>query len=384
MKIAHICLCGPYTEGLNYQENLITKSHVKEGYDVSIITSKYEWNQKGEIVKSETEEYINKDNCKVYRLEIKGNKNVQHKFKRYNKIYETMERISPDILFIHNVQFLDIKQIKKYVRNNKNIKIFVDNHADFSNSGKNVLSRYILHGVVWKHTAKGIEPYTNKFYGVLPARVDFLTNVYKLPKAKCELLVMGADDELVNKYSDEKIKKETKNELDIKKEEFVIVTGGKIDKAKKQTLLLMKAIGNMKKANVRLLVFGSIDSDMKKEFDELCDGYNIKYLGWANNEQAYKYFSIADLVVFPGRHSVYWEQVVAIGIPMVCKYWEGTTHIDIGGNVNFIKRDSVEEIQNMLERIISDKEFYYYMKNKAMKDDRRKFLYNEIAKKSIE
>ena len=44
----------------------------------------------------------------------------------------------------------------------------------------------------------------------------------------------------------------------------------------------------------------------------------------------------------------------------------------------------MEEIQNMLERIISDKEFYYYMKNKAMKDDRRKFLYNEIAKKSIE
>ena len=52
--------------------------------------------------------------------------------------------------------------------------------------------------------------------------------------------------------------------------------------------------------------------------------------------QSYNLFSAADLVVFPGRHSVYWEQVVAIGTPMVVKYWDGTTHIDIGGNCMYL------------------------------------------------
>ena len=42
-----------------------------------------------------------------------------------------------------------------------------------------------------------INPYVNKFYGVLPARVDFLINEYKLPKNKVELLVMGADDDCI-------------------------------------------------------------------------------------------------------------------------------------------------------------------------------------------
>lgn len=54
---------------------------------------------------------------------------------------------------------------------------------------------------------KKIEPYVKKFYGVLPARVDFLIDVYNLPKEKCELLVMGADDDLVKKNEKPEIRK---------------------------------------------------------------------------------------------------------------------------------------------------------------------------------
>ena len=43
---------------------------------------------------------------------------------------------------------------------------------------------------------------------------------------------------------------------------------------------------------------------------------------------------------------MFWEQVAGMGIPMVCKYWEGTTHVDCGGNVKFLYRDSVEEIKS--------------------------------------
>ena len=32
---------------------------------------------------------------------------------------------------------------------------------------------------------------------------------------------------------------------------------------------------------------------------------------------------------------------------MIVKYWEGTTHVDIGGNCEFIYKDSVEEIRNI-------------------------------------
>ena len=39
MKIVHICLAGGYTEGLNYQENIITKYQALDGHEVSVLTT---------------------------------------------------------------------------------------------------------------------------------------------------------------------------------------------------------------------------------------------------------------------------------------------------------------------------------------------------------
>lgn len=217
----------------------------------------------------------------------------------------------------------------------------------------------------------------------MPARVDFLVDIYGLPKEKCELLVMGADDELVEKSSHPEVKKQIRNKYNIDKDEFLIVTGGKIDLAKAETLELMKAVHNSTDYKVKLLVFGFVVNELKKEFDSLCDGDKVQYVGWIKAEKSYDYFASADLVVFPGRHSVFWEQVVAQGIPMVCKYWEGTTHIDIGGNVKFITESNADEIYNVIKNFIEYKEKYTYMKVSAKSSDGKVFLYSSIAEKSI-
>jgi 1,2-diacylglycerol 3-alpha-glucosyltransferase len=109
--------------------------------------------------------------------------------------------LNPDIIFTHGCQFLDIKHIARYAKLHPKVKVYVDNHSDFSNSARNFLSKNILHKIIWRYCANLIEPYTTKFYGVLPARVDFLKNIYKIPRDKVELLVMGADDEKVEEAS---------------------------------------------------------------------------------------------------------------------------------------------------------------------------------------
>ena len=299
--------------------------------------------------------------------------------KTYRGLSTNISIIKPDIIFIHGCQFLDIKKIAKYAQKNQ-VRIFVDNHADYSNSAKNWLTKNILHKIIWKYHAKIIEPYTEKFYGVLPARVDFLIDLYNIPKNKVDLLVMGANDTYVNKYCKTSVRKEIRKSMGFDNNAFVIVTGGKIDHFKAQTLLLMKAMKNMSN-NVKLIIFGSVDSKLRAEFDELCKNKNIMYLGWLNEEDSYKCFSIANLVVFPGRHSVYWEQVVAMGIPMICKYWEGTTHIDIGGNVEFIYFD--DKIENTVLNTVNDKNKYLKMSKNAQKQAKNAFLYSQIAKKSV-
>jgi 1,2-diacylglycerol 3-alpha-glucosyltransferase len=107
MKVCHVCLCGPVTDNFSYQENLLTKYQAKLGMDVSMIASPYYFTQEGTIAISDKKEYVNSDGVKLYRLKVKKG-DYEDKFRRYDGLYETIERINPDVLFVHGVQFLDL------------------------------------------------------------------------------------------------------------------------------------------------------------------------------------------------------------------------------------------------------------------------------------
>lgn len=384
MKIVHICLSGVVTDNFSYQDNLLSKYHAKLGHQVSFIASQWVFDTKGMLKPFTKSDYVNDDGVKMIRLRIRGRDNFNKKYKRFYGLTEALENEAPDIIFIHGCQFPDINKVVKYLKNNIETTVYVDNHADFSNSATNWLSKNILHKILWKHCAQLIEPYTTKFYGVLPARVDFLKDVYKLPDEKCELLVMGADDERVKKAAIPQVGQRIREKYGIKENDFLIMTGGKIDLFKTQTLLLMEAVKKIKNKNIKLIVFGSVAPELQAKVKELCECKRVQYIGWIQAIDSYYYFAAADLVVFPGRHSVFWEQVVGQGIPMICKYWDGTTHVDLGGNVKFLYQDCLEEIQKVLEEIIDDLGQYEQMRRVAQEKGRMAFSYNKIAIKSIE
>ena len=380
MKIVHICMTQ-YSNGWTYQENLLAKYHKLAGNEVTVITSKYHFKE-GKLVEDNRREFVDINGVRVIRLE-KITEGFMKKMPVYKGFYDTLSEERPDIIFSHGCQYKDATLVAKYVKNHPTVKLFVDNHADFTNSATNFISKTILHKVVWKHYAHKLLPYTEKFWGVLPARVDFLTDVYKLPKEKCDLLVMGADDELVEKSNAQKEDKKLREKFGIKNTDFLIVTGGKIDKAKLQTELLIKAVKKLERQDIKLLFFGSIEEEIKDRILSLVDNKIVVYAGWVTPEESYDYFAIADLVVFPGRHSVFWEQVAGQGKPMLCKSWRSTHHVDVGGNVVFIKEDSVSEISEIILKILEEPERYKDMKEIAMGKGKETFSYKEIAKRSV-
>ena len=381
MRILHVCLGCFYIDNYTYQENLLPKYHKKLGYDVKIVASTLSFDENGNACNIKAKKYINENGIEVTRLNYKNLlfKKLGKFLRVYSGFKQYLDKCKPDIIFIHGCQFNDIRLIRDYAKKN-NIVIYVDNHADFSNSARNIFSKLILHKLMWRKCAKIIEPYTTRFYGVLPARVDFLKDIYKIPNNKVNLLVMGADDELVNECNNKEEIINLRKKLKIKENDFVIITGGKIDMAKLQILTLMKTI--KKFDNIKLIIFGSIINELKETFNSLLSD-NIIYVGWLNSTDTYKYISLANLVVFPGRHSVLWEQTVAQGKPMVVKYWKGTTHIDLGGNVKFLYEDSEEEMYSLLDQIIN-KNDYVSMNKIAKSNKNNSFLYSEIAKTSID
>ena len=270
-----------------------------------------------------------------------------------------------------------------YVKRHPNCRLFVDSHSDFSNSATNWFSKTVLHRLLWKHTARKLLPCTEKFYGVLPARVDFLVDMYGLPREKCELLVMGAEDDLVEKARASHARERIREQYGIADDDFLIITGGVIDRWKTQTLLLMEAVRNIRDERLRLIVFGSFIPELREQAERLIDGDRVRFIGWLRPEQTYDYVEASDLAVFPGRHSVFWEQVAGQGVPMLVKDWPGTHHVDIGGNVRFLKEDSEEEIRGEIERLLSHPEEYEAMREAARENGMRVFSYRDIAERSI-
>ena len=165
MKIVHICLASLVIDGWSYQDNLLPKYHKKMGHEVYIITSKWIRNIKGELILDNRQHYINDDGVEIFRLSMKNKENFNNKFKKFYNIYETIDCIKPEILFIHSVSFCDISLIVRWLKNNMNVTVFADNHADFSNSATTWLSKNILHKIIWRYYAKKLIPYVKKILG---------------------------------------------------------------------------------------------------------------------------------------------------------------------------------------------------------------------------
>lgn len=381
MKIAHLCLANFYSDGFSYQENEITKFHKALGHEVAIIASTDCFDKSGTFTTYTGEPFYNNEHgIPVTRLQYKNPSRVYRKLRRYQGLTKALEGFQADILFIHGCQFLDASTVVKYIKKHPNVTVFVDNHADYNNSAHGFLSKKILHGVIWKHAAHKLIPYTKRFYGVLPARVDFLQDAYGIPAKQCALLVMGADDNIVAAAREPQVREQRRREYGFGDDDIVIVTGGKIDHNKPQVLKLMKAVRNYPDSRVKLAVFGSVMPKLKEEFDSYLDD-RIVYIGWRAPSDIYTDFAAADLVAFPGLHSVLWEEAVGMGKPCVFKRIEGCNHIDLNGNCLFFENDTENEYQEVIRTALDNLQA---MRLVAEKKGLETFSYKAIAKRSIE
>lgn len=384
MKIVHLCLGNFYVDNHTYQENLLPKAHKHLGYEVEIIAGT--WGFDKTSIKENAQkigEYINEYGIKVTRLKYRWNNPVGQILKTYKDTYCVIQKAKPDILFVHGCQFWDLKKVIKYREKHPDVKIFIDNHADFNNSGRNWFSKYILHSILWRKLVQQIEPYTNKFYGVIPARVKFMTDVYHLPKNKCKLLELGADDELIQKSTSSEIRSTIRAKYGFDKNTFLIVTGGKINWARPETLNLMEAIQKIDNSNIQLVIFGKVADELKEHFYKLCESSKIKFVGWLNAEESHFLMASCDLAVFLGLHSVMWEQACALGIPCIFKELDDVNHVDLGGNAIFLKDVSPHSLSTELEQIFANPKKLQTMKKVAQSKGYKKFSYIEIAKRSL-
>ena len=381
MKIVHLCLSAFFIDNYSYQENLLPKYHVKMGYKVTVIASLFTFDKNGkDSYLDGYSEYEDKNGFHVVRLPYKYPVKINKTLRHYDRFEEILNRESPDVIFSHNVSFADITILAKYLKKHPNVKVFADNHADYINSAKNFISRHILHPIIWRHYAKMLEPYLTKCYGVTPMRCRFLKEMYHIKSEKIEFLPMGVDDEAIPVDRDS-VRKDIRIELGIPDSAFVILTGGKIDKLK-NTHVLLEALQKLNSQNIHLIICGTLTQEMEYLKGEFESDANIHYLGWCNADRVMNCMVASDLACFTGTHSTLWEQSVGVGLPAIFKRWNEMEHVNVNGNCEFVKGEDVEELANIIEKVISPAE-YSAMLTKA-KEAATQFLYSEISKKAIQ
>lgn len=382
MRIVHIAPNSPYNDYWGYQDNLLPKYQKKLGHDVTILVTCAS-HKDGGIVNVPPSDYVLNDGVRVVRLPVKKlpSRWLTGVHSHIN-VMPYLKEIKPDFIFFHGLVSTTIFEAIRYKKNfNPKCVIVQDNHLDYNIGHKFSTPKLKIQRAFFRTINKRSIKNISKVYGVTPWRKTYAEDYFKIPATKTDVLIMGADDEKINFSNREIIRNRIRNQYNISDNDFLIATGGKLDR-KKKIDILMESVKSFD--NVKMLIFGQVDESIKNDFNKLLkENNNLIYIGWIEADSVYDYFFASDLVFFPGQHSVLWEQACAAKVPCVFSRWEGMDHINNGGNSLLLDDVTVESVTDCIKSL----EFtplYSEMKQIAESDKTDIYMYSKIAERSLE
>ena len=316
MKI--LMLCDFYGIGQQYQENYLAKYYAKFGHTVTIIAStiedvrdyyKNKYNKR--VKKSE----IISENIKIIRLPYSIN--ILYKIRKFGGVRKILIEEKPDMIFVHGIHF-NLNDAVWYKRKiNENCRIIIDNHSDYSNSAKNWLSLKILNGFIRKRYLHFYKKYIDKIFTIVPEGMKFMNEIYGISYSEMEMLPLGCDYDLCEEVRQKSDKNQLRKNLNIEADDFVIITGGKLNQNKK-TDILIDAVRLLNNPKVHLMIFGECDDpSFYQLLKNKAEGLNVHFLGWLNTKEILEMMNIANLAVYPASQSVLWQQSIGMYLPLI-------------------------------------------------------------------
>ncbi len=379
MRLVYIKLINSYSDKLTYQENVLPPRFVSMGYETHILVSPRENTDKGVIERNPCE-YINNYGVHVHVIPFsKHFKHISKKFDYYDSLYNILEELKPDFIFSHSVQYLSFSSLGKYKRHHPEVTIVADNHADHIITPLNNIKRKFIQKFLFGTIIKQQEKYIDKFYGVSPSRAEYLYKVYGVNPNKIAVIPQMGDDNVIKKYDHAIERSELCDKYNLDEKNVIITFGaGNIDK-KKNLLPLVEATEHF--PNFELVIFGAFSNDVQSIMQSHLKKSNIHFIGKLNGENIYKLLIASDIAIYPGQHSVLWDNTVACGTPLCVRKWEGMDYFDISGNCIYLSDGTTNEIVNVLKEI-SEKNLVSSMREAAIAA-KISFSATEIAKRII-
>jgi len=313
MKIAHICLTGPFTDGFAYQENELVNQHTALGHQVFVFASLETYSLSKEIVNSRAGTYILDGGGVLFRLPYKFlfKGRLGAKVRAHRGLLLQLESLQPNFIFFHGLCAWDLLVVARYIRANPSVKLICDCHEDFNNSARTWASREILHKQFYKRIFQSCINQISEVLCVTPESLSFATEFYSSPISKTRLYPLGGNLEMAESIEERRKVFRSKFELD--ESNIVVIQTGKLNHTKKLYEALLAFTSNAS-PNLRFVIAGQITQDVYNECIPIIQADpRILNLGWQSTDNLKTFLAGSDFFLQPFGQTASTQLAICFG-----------------------------------------------------------------------
>ena len=317
MNIIHVT--DYFEPQLGYQETFLAREHAKMGHNVIVVTSdRYEpriYKANKDLLKSRGQKsgfYI-EEGIKVWRLKTLFE--LPHAIWMRSLEKKILE-LEPDIVIVHRIIKFETIRIAALKNKGADFKLICDDHMTFDNSRSPLRLLYPLFR--WTFS-RGIQKAANAIVAVGEPSQRFMHKRYGIPTDRITVISMGADSDLFRFDID--ARRDIRNMLGIAESNLMLIYTGKIVPSKKLEILVdaVKHLANID--NLIVLLLGNGPDYYTKQLREYIQIRNLssKFI-WhdtVHNNSLYKYYSAADIAVWPYGASISQLEAMSCGLPII-------------------------------------------------------------------
>lgn len=376
MRIVHIDLTGPFTEGMHYQENILSEINVSDGHEVYFIATACAWKD-NQIIRVPEEHKRLASGVRLIRMPYVKIvcSLVTDKLRLVKALPQILERIKPDIIMMHGFQTVSVLPLIRYVKK-ANVKLAVDTHTDALNSAQNVLSRIFLHKILYTWLGKRILKYTDKIWCVSRDVMLFTEKTNGIPAEKLDYYPLGGQIFEGEKYQE--IRNRIRAKHGMSPDDIILMHSGKMGKDKK-TLDILAAFEKVKDCRLKLFIVGTMDRDVREGFDRLSgDDTRVQYVGWKSGDELQEYLCASDIYVQPGTQSATMQNAACCGCALALYPYESHRYL-LGDNAFYI--ESIEEIERLFRSVLREPDLIREKREGSFLIAKQKLDYKKLAAK---
>lgn len=372
-----------------YQVNLLSKLQVKQGHQVTIVTTELD------KIPDHVVSFFGKENIQARDAEFTKNTGVKivrmpllsyysSRAIYYPSIFEQVRQLNPDVLFLHG---LDTFGVIMFLLRYKSFKfpMVTDSHM-LEMASKNKFN-YIFR-FVYKHLITPII-IKNKIPVIRLVDSDYVEKYLGIPLSSTTILSFGTDVEYFSPNQEACLS--FRKKYDIAENAFVILYAGKLDESKGGLFLAKsirdKFVSKELAQDIVIIIVGNTVGQYGQQVEEEFSNSKNRIIRFPT--QAYidlaEFYQSVNLVIFPKQCSMSFFEVQSCGVPVVLERNEiNDIRVNYNNGVLFNQNDTVDFREKIQAMINASSEDYTLMCNNARKYIVDNFNYAPIAKQYTE